>query len=101
MRPILLYLILLLASQFSWSQQKEQYQFSYSNAKLADVLSDIESKFDIKYSYIDSIIAPKNVTFQTKTYNLDQLNSEISQQTSLTIVQIDNRYYSVYKKETE
>ena len=89
-------LLILMFAQIC-SAQTEQH-FAFSSAKLDKVLADIEQKFDVKYSYADSIVSPKSITLTADKYTLEQLNIEISRQTSLTIVKIDQRYYSLYSK---
>ncbi len=101
MRQLISCLILLVTVQISWSQKKEQPIFEYVGVKLDKVIGDIEQKFDVKYSYIDSIVAPKIITLPKRNYSLVELNTAIELQTSLTIVQIDNRYFSIYKEAEE
>jgi hypothetical protein len=90
-------LILVFAFQISWAQKSERYPFSYTATKLDKVLSDIEQRFNVRYSYADSIVAPKTITLSPKKYTLEQLHSAIEQQTNLAIARIDVRYYSIYK----
>jgi hypothetical protein len=91
---------LLLISFFTFSicsaQQTDTADFAYNMTKLSKVLSDAESAYQIKYSYIDSIVAPKKLTLAAAKYTLEQLNTEITKQTGLTVIKIDARYYSVY-----
>lgn len=89
-------LMVLLAISVGSAQQVETAGFSYQSANLSKVLADAESAYQIKYSYIDSIVAPKSITLVTGKYTLERLHSQIAQQSGLTIVKIDSRYYSVY-----
>lgn len=84
-----------------WSQKSEKFSFAVTPIKLDKVLTEIERKFDIKYSYVDSIVAPKTVVLSKSEYTLEAFNAEIESQTSLKIVRIDQRYYSIYKTEDE
>ncbi|HEY0090888.1 MAG TPA: TonB-dependent receptor, partial [Flavobacterium sp.] len=86
---------------FVQSHAQTKHEFKYSSARLNQVLDDIESKFNIKYSYADSIVSPKLFSLEKNTYSLDQLNAEIQLQTALSVVKIDNRYYSIRQNETE
>ncbi|RZJ31573.1 MAG: hypothetical protein EOO48_01635 [Flavobacterium sp.] len=79
------------------SAQTEKRHFAYVDAKLETVISDIESKFDIKYSYADSIVSPTKFTLKEGDYTLPQLNFEIENQTQLSVVKISDRYYSIYR----
>ena len=90
-------LIFLLVFHTSWSQ-KEAGRFEYSCAKLENVLTDIELQFNVKYSYADSLVAPKTITLAAQKYTLEELNAAIENQSALTVVKIDGRYYSIYKK---
>ena len=98
MRQIISFLILIVTVQISWSQKKEPPIFEYAATKLHKVIADIEHKFDVKYSYVDSIVAPKTINLPKRNYTLTELNTAIALQTSLTIVRIDKRYFSIYKE---
>jgi hypothetical protein len=52
-------LMVLLTISVGSAQQVETADFSYQSANLSKVLADAESAYQIKYSYIDSIVAPK------------------------------------------
>ncbi|MES2747068.1 MAG: Plug domain-containing protein, partial [Bacteroidota bacterium] len=95
MKQVISLFLLLLFFQNSWSQKFEKFPFAYTSEKMEKVLFDVESKFKIKYSYIDSIISKKKITLPKKLYSLEELNQKITQQTSLKISKIDNRFYAV------
>ena len=99
MRKVILVLILIIAVTNSWAQNQKTESFYFSATSLNRVLIEIEKKFEVKYSFVDSIVKYKNVSLPLKKYTLNQLNDAIGFQTSLNIVKIDNRYYSIYKKE--
>lgn len=99
MRKVILVLILIIAVTNSWAQNQKTESFYFSATSLNRVLIEIEKKFEVKYSFVDSIVKYKNVSLPLKKYTLYQLNDAIGFQTSLNIVKIDNRYYSIYKKE--
>ncbi len=88
-------LIFTLTCGFSWAQPAERHSFSFPQANLGKALDEIQLQFDVKYSYADSIVAPKTITLPRQDYSLDELNSEIERQTSLTVTKINGRYYSV------
>ncbi|HEX9980367.1 MAG TPA: TonB-dependent receptor [Flavobacterium sp.] len=88
--------LLITTTQLTWSQQSARHHFACAGTGLDKVLHEIESKFDIRYSYADSIVSPKTITLSPGKYSLNELNAEISAQTALQIVQIDNRYFSVH-----
>ncbi|MES2411788.1 MAG: TonB-dependent receptor plug domain-containing protein [Bacteroidota bacterium] len=97
MRKIILIGFFLIWFQLSWSQKKEQ--FNYTNAKLTTVLSDIEKAFDVKYSYVDSLVIPHRISVTEKLYSLAEINSEIEKQLTLKVVKINDRFYSVNQAE--
>lgn len=81
--------------QISWSQKSEKRTFAYTAVKVEKVLSDVEEKFNIKYSYVDSITSGKEITLPKAFYSLDEINTKITEQTGFSIVKIDSRFYSV------
>ncbi|HEX8561622.1 MAG TPA: TonB-dependent receptor [Flavobacterium sp.] len=93
MKPLLLLIILIMAP-LSWSQEK-QHRFSAGEIALPKLLQDIEQKFDVKYSYADTLVAPERVSIRPINYGLQQLHDLIAQQTKLRVLQISDRYYSV------
>lgn len=99
MRYFLSLLLLVLIAPVSWSQKTEQYAMEYSTTALEKVLEEVEKKFDIKYSYVDSIVVDKKLSLPFQNYSLQQLHAAIQKQTFLKIVQIDQRYYSIYDAE--
>lgn len=90
------FLMVFFAISVCTAQRVETVGFSYQSANLSKVLAEAELAYQIKYSYIDSIVAPKSITLAAGKYTLDSLHSQIAQQSGLTIVKIDARYYSVY-----
>ena len=101
MRQTISFLILLVTVQICWSQKTEQHLIEFAGIKLEKVITEIEQKFDVKYSFMDSVVANKTVTLSKKKYSLIALNKAIELQTSLTIVQIDKRYFSIYNQVQE
>ncbi|HEX8270510.1 MAG TPA: TonB-dependent receptor [Flavobacterium sp.] len=89
--------VFMMMVQLSWSQA-EQHRFSLSELKLEKFLNKIEQKFDIKYSYADSIVFPQEINLPAGNYTLLQLHEEIERQTDLKVVQVNSRYYSVCPK---
>jgi outer membrane cobalamin receptor len=88
---------LLIVSFFSFASfaQPAQHYFACNDAKLERVLADIEQQFDIRYSYVADIIAPKKVTLAAGDYTLEAINAAISMQTGLIVAKIDDRYYAL------
>ncbi|MEO5775431.1 MAG: TonB-dependent receptor [Flavobacterium sp.] len=97
MKKIVLCCFFLLLTQLVLSQKKEQ--FTYTNAKLTKVLSDIEKAFDVKYSYVDSLVISQRISLPKKLYDLAEINTEIEKQSTLKVVKINERFYSINQKE--
>lgn len=98
MKQLLSFLLLGLFS-FSWAQKIDKFPFEYSSERMEKVLVDVENKFKIKYSYLDSIVAQKKITLPKRKYSLTEINESIELQTSLKITQIDNRFYTISKEQ--
>ena len=98
MKKIILLFLSLFLYQKSRSQILENPLFAYSSEKMEKVLQDVELKFKIKYSYIDSIISNKRITIPKKRYSLVEMNENIENQTDLKITKIDSRFYSISKE---
>lgn len=79
----------------SWSQKSEKVTLAYNQQDLDKVFADVEKRFDIKYSYVDSIAAGKKMTLPKSDYSFEEVNAEIEKQSKVRIVKIDNRFYSV------
>ncbi|MEO0046601.1 MAG: Vitamin transporter BtuB [Bacteroidota bacterium] len=98
MKKIVLLGFFLCWMSLSWSQKKKS--FIYTNAKLTLVLSDIEKAFDVKYSYVDSLVASQRISVSKRLYSLTQINAEIEKQSTLKVIQINERFYSINQLET-
>jgi len=83
----------------SYTQQVNLKSFEYKNQKLKKVLSDIEQAFEVKFSYIDKVVADKKISIEKDTFTLTKLIEIISTSTSLTFERIDARYFAVYEKD--
>lgn len=95
MKKIVLLVFFLSWMPFSWSQTKEKISFSYHNAKLTKVLSDIEKAFDVKYSYADSLVNAQRISLVERFYSLAEIHAEIEKQSALKVIKINDRFYSV------
>ena len=95
MKQVISIFLLLLFFQNSWAQKIEKHPFFYTSEKMDKVLLDVETKFKIKYSYIDSVIAVKKITLPKKRYSLSEINQKIAAQTTLKVTKIDNHFYAV------
>ncbi|MFN3754410.1 TonB-dependent receptor plug domain-containing protein [Flavobacterium sp.] len=99
MKKIALLCFFLCWMQDSWSQKKEP--FIYTNAKLTKVLSDLEKAFAVKYSYVDSVVSSQRISVPKKLYSLAEINTEIEKQSTLKVIQINDRFYSINQVESD
>jgi outer membrane cobalamin receptor len=98
MRKVILLGFFLCWMSYSWSQKKES--FYYANAQLTQVLSDIENAFEVKYSYVDSLVIGQRISVPKKRYTLAEINAQIEQQSTLKVIKINERFYSINQSET-
>jgi len=99
MKKIVLLCFFFCWMSISWSQKKEP--FYYANAKLTKVLTDIEKAFEVKYSYVDSLVTSQKFSLPKKLYTLSEINTEIEKQTTLKVIQINERFYSINQSQTK
>ncbi len=97
MKRIVLFFFLLFWTSFFHAQEKKKVTLAYTHTKITKVLSDVEMKFDVKYSYADSVVGIQTISLVKKRYSLPEINAEIEKQSSLQVVKINNRFYSLAK----
>jgi hypothetical protein len=100
MRILAILSLFCLFFQTSWSQKTEKHQFKYSSTKVEKVIQDIEKKFNIRYSYVDSILTEKKISIPKNQFSINEINTYLENQTGLKIINIDSNYYSIIKSET-
>ncbi len=88
-----LLILMLMCSALLRSQ--ELHHFSYDAIGLDRLLAKAERKFDVRYSYADSLVDSKKITLLPARYTLERLHAIIIEQAQLQIVKISDRYYSV------
>jgi hypothetical protein len=99
MNRILLLIFILFYSNIVFSQKKVSLEFKQQI--LEKVIDKLEEDFEIKYSYVDSIIKEKTIYLNKKKYSLEEVNLEIETQTKLKIAKLSDRYYSIFKDTIE
>ena len=97
MKRITLFFLLFFASYLVFSQSKVEIQLT--SVSLDKVILKIEKKFDVKYSYVDSVIVNKTITLPKNMYSLVEINAEVTKQTKLIITKISSRYFSISSDE--
>ncbi|MGL2966809.1 TonB-dependent receptor plug domain-containing protein [Flavobacterium sp. XGLA_31] len=101
MKYLISFFCVVVFCQISWSQKSERKSFVFTVTPVQKVLAEVEEKFDVKYSYVDSIAVGKKITLPKALYSLEEINNQISEQTTLSIVKIDNRFYSIVQQYQE
>ncbi len=81
------------------AQQVKTAHLGYESVAINRLLPEIERIFDVQYSYLDSIVAQISITLPKDNYTLAEINNAIKDQTTLNVVQIDARYFSIYDSE--
>lgn len=92
-------ILFLFISLVSYTQQDITKHYACNNKKLTRVLFDIETAFDVKFSYIDELLSDKKITVKEGSYTLQNLVDRIALASQLTFEKIDARYFAVYIKE--
>jgi hypothetical protein len=87
--------VLALLASVSIRAQERRTAFSADSVSLTDALRQIETAFDVRYSYADSTVVGKRVSFRLQEYTLLEIHDGIGAQTGLSVVGINGRYYSV------
>ncbi len=100
MKKAVSFFVLALFCQNVWSQKIEKHIFSFTSERMEKVLSDVETKFKIKYSYVDSILSKAKFTLPKKRYSLEEINQKITVQTSLKVTKINQRFYALSAEPT-
>ncbi len=97
MNRVLLLLLIIFYLNPIFSQNRVELNFSKTS--LEKVFAKIEKKFDVKYSYVDSVVVDKQITLVKQKYTLEEINNQLEKQTKLFIIQLSERYYSVSNTE--
>jgi hypothetical protein len=70
-----------------------QQHLNYSNADLSTVLKDLESSYDIRFSYNSKIFKAKKIDLNLKAASLEVVLSELEKNLKATFEKVDERYY--------
>ncbi len=86
----LVFSLLFSIALFSQENTKEIY---YENESLENILSDIETVFDIHFSYPSELITHKKISLEKDQRTLDELLFEISLITDIQFKKLNDTYY--------
>ncbi|WP_299440153.1 TonB-dependent receptor [uncultured Aquimarina sp.] len=85
----LLFAALLLCSILGYAQQK--ITVTYSQTPLKEVITDIESKTSILFSYAPEIIASKKITLEKQEITIDELLPQLASQSRLVFEKVSSQ----------
>ncbi len=74
---------------------QETLSVYYDREPIADVLSDVEDKFRVKFSYSSELIHNQTISFKKAAATLETILFEITQQVDLEFHKITERYYLI------
>ncbi len=83
----------------SFSMNSYAQNLTDNSVPLRDFLSELETSFNIKFSYADSDINAINLV-KPDSNSLDTILNEIREVTGITIKKLNNRYYTLTKTAT-
>ncbi len=85
----LMLIVALFVSTLCYTQEK--FEISYTNTPLKEVLSDIESKTEILFSYSQEVIASKIITISQQEIGIDNLLPLLATQTDLIFEKVSSQ----------
>ena len=83
----------------TWSvtAQEIQQSLNYENEELQDVLAELETTFNVKFSYNTTSFKNIPISFTLDAVMLPQVITHIQRQANVIFTKIDERYYVVKK----
>jgi len=93
----LIFTLLLSFSAFS----QDYTSVDYNKTPLDEVLKDIESKFDLKFSFKTPLIKNQFISLQQEDITLEGLLRAVTTQSRVSFKKITDRYYTIRAKNTK
>lgn len=93
MRLILIYVLMLLPT-LAFSQE-EAFYIKFNNKPLSDAFSELESTYNVRFSYKDDFVRDKTLTLALKKRTLVEALEAIKEQLKLNYKILDQRYIIV------
>lgn len=90
-----IYILLFLLFSISANAQKD---LRYTNAPLSDVLAELETLYDVKFSYNSAFVREKQLNLQITDALLSKVLDQISKDLNVVFDKIDERYYILKEK---
>ncbi|WP_282080503.1 TonB-dependent receptor [Aquimarina algiphila] len=96
MNQRLLFVFTFLVSMVCYTQEK--LTISYTNSSLREVLTDVESKTTILFSYAQEVIASKSITLPQQEITIDNLLPLLETQTGLIFEKVSSQQVIITQK---
>lgn len=93
------YSFLIAALLLSFTAFSQEYtSVDYNQTPLDEVLKDIESTFDVKFSFKTKLIEHQSITLKQNDINLEDLLRALSDQSRVSFKKVTDRYYTLRAK---
>ncbi|MEN8799987.1 MAG: TonB-dependent receptor plug domain-containing protein, partial [Flavobacteriaceae bacterium] len=89
---VLLSIFFLSAITTSWGQERE----ADGQVALVTYIQELQTRYDVKFSYLDEDLESLTISLPQET-DLDNILTQIENQTQLIIKKLSNRYYTLSK----
>ncbi len=92
------FLIWLIFPLVVFSQEKTTFSFIYNKTEITTILTDLENKFEVKFSYIDALLKDKKITVNFENAILKDILNNLELNSNLKFKKLNERYYIVKKQ---
>lgn len=79
----------------------QAYVVDFDNLSLKTAIRQLESKYDLSFSYEEAVIAEERVSLQMRTDELDVLLQQLLRNTGVTYDLVDERFVTLYPRPAE
>ena len=80
-----------------FSQEETTFSLNFTDTNIVAILTTLENKFDVKFSYIDQFLENKKISLHVKNASLKEILNQIEINTTLKFKKLNKRYYTVTK----
>lgn len=87
--------ILLICPTLAFSQEEAKLLIGFDNESIKEAFEEIESLFDVRFSYQDEVISDKVISIRKEKWSLERLLQVLASQTNLKFELIAKRYIIV------
>ena len=79
----------------AFSQEEASFSMSFSDAPVTTVLQELESLFDVRFSYKDDDVEGQRISMESRSRTLNEALSALESQTDLNFQFLNQRYISI------